>query len=79
MPDGHRFFDESVSRLRASGVIHPAKRQAVIPFPAATRSSSVRRTSTSRTVGATAIPRRPKCDKLAGALYLIDDAPLQAF
>jgi hypothetical protein len=23
--------------------------------------------------------RRPKCDKLAGALYLIDDAPLQAF
>jgi hypothetical protein len=42
--DTRRFFDEfesvRVSRLRATGVIDPAKRQAVIPFPAASRSSS---------------------------------------
>jgi hypothetical protein len=35
--DNRRFFDEfesvRVSRLRATGVIDPAKRQAVIPFP----------------------------------------------
>ena len=34
--DGRRFFDEfasvRVSRLRASGMIHPAKRQALIPL-----------------------------------------------
>jgi hypothetical protein len=35
--NSRRFFDEfasvRVSRLRATGVIDPAKRQAVIPFP----------------------------------------------
>jgi hypothetical protein len=37
---GRRFFDEfesvRVSRLRATGVIDPAKRHAVIPFPKGT-------------------------------------------
>jgi hypothetical protein len=74
-----RFFDEfakvRVSRFRASGVIDPAKRQAVIPFP----------NGQSKLIGAGHVrfPNGggwsffvcPKCAKLAGTLYLIDDAP----
>jgi hypothetical protein len=79
--DSRRFFDEfesvRVSRLRASGVIDPAKSQAVIPFP----------NGTTKLIGTGHVhfPNGggysyfvcPKCAKLAGVLYLIDDdAPL---
>lgn len=77
--DTRRFFDEfqrvRVSRLRADGTIDPAKRQAVIPFPDGT--------SKIIGVGHTHFPNGggysyfvcPKCAKLAGVLYLIEDAP----
>jgi hypothetical protein len=78
--DGRRFFDEfasvRVSRLRATGVIDPAKSQAVIPFP----------NGTTKLIGTGHVhfPNGggysyfvcPKCAKLAGVLYLIDDALL---
>ena len=77
--DSRRFFDEfekvAVSRLRASGVIDPAKRQALIPFP----------NGTTKLIGTGHVhfPNGggysyficPKCAKLACKLYLIDDAP----
>ena len=77
--DTRRFFDEfdkvRVSRFRAMGVIDPAKREALIPFPnGKTKLIGV---------GHVRFPNGggwsyfvcPKCAKLAGTLYLIDDAP----
>jgi hypothetical protein len=76
--NSRRFFDEfasvRVSRLRATGVIDPAKRQAVISFG-----------DKQKLIG-TAHVRFPngggfsyfvcaRCDKLAGVLYVVDDAP----
>lgn len=78
--DTRRFFDEfekvRVSRFRATGVIDPAKRTALIPFP---NSSRVKLIDTAHTQlkhgGGYSYFACPKCGKLAGALYLIDDAP----
>jgi hypothetical protein len=76
--DGRRFFDEfqsvRVSRLRASGVIDPAKRHAVISFG-----------NKQKLIG-TAHVRFPNgggysyfccpgCGRLAGVLYLVNDTP----
>ena len=77
--DTRRFFDEfesvKVSRFRAMGVIDPAKREALIPFP----NGKTKLIGT----GHRAFPNGggwsffvcPKCAKLACTLYLIDDAP----
>jgi len=75
-----RFFDEfahvRVSRFRAMGVIDPAKREAVIPFP----------DGSSKLIGVkhTRFPNGggwswfvcPKCARRAAMLYLVHDAPL---
>jgi hypothetical protein len=77
--DSRRFFDEfasvRVSRFRATGVIDPKRRDAVIPFP----------NGATKLIGTAHVwfPRRggysyflcPKCAKLAGVLYLVEDAP----
>jgi hypothetical protein len=76
--EGRRFFDEfasvRVSRLRASGVIDPAKRQAVIPFGDKQKligTAHVRFPNG----GGYSFFRCPTCDKLAGVLYLVNDMP----
>ena len=77
--NGRQFFDEfasvRVSRLRATGVIDPAKRYAVIPFP----DGKDKLIGTAHTHfprgGGYSYFRCPRCDRLAGVLYLIDDAP----
>jgi len=78
--DTRRFFEEfehvRVSRFRASGVIDPAKRQALIPFPnGKTKLIGVGHTHL-KYGGGWSFFICPKCAKLAGKLYLIDDAPL---
>ena len=78
--DNRRFFDEfekvRVSRFRAMGVIDPAKRTALIPFP----NGKVKLLDTAHTKlkygGGFSYFVCPKCGKLAQDLYLIDDAPL---
>ena len=78
--DTRRFFDEfefvKVSRFRAMGVIDPAKREALIPFP----NGKVKLIGTGHVRfpngGGWSFFVCPKCAKLAGKLYLIDDAPL---
>jgi hypothetical protein len=76
--DYRRFFDEfecvRVSRLRASGVIDPAKRQAVIPFGDKQKligTAYVRFPNG----GGYSFFCCPQCDKLAGVLYLVNDMP----
>jgi hypothetical protein len=77
--DNRRFFDEfdkvRVSRFRAMGVIDPAKREALIPFP----NGKTKLIGTAHTWfakgGGWSYFVCPKCAKLAGTLYLIDDAP----
>ena len=77
--DNRRFFDQfekvGVSRFRASGVIDPAKRTALIPFP----NGKVKLIDTAHTRlkygGGYSYFVCPKCGKLARVLYLIDDAP----
>jgi hypothetical protein len=78
--DTRRFFDEfefvKVSRFRAMGVVDPAKPDALIPFP----------NGKTKLIGTGHVRLKygggysyfvcPKCAKLAGKLYLIDDAPL---
>jgi hypothetical protein len=77
--DGRQFFDEfasvRVSRLRATGVVDPAKRQAIIQFP--NGKDKLIGTAHVRfpNGGGYSFFRCPMCDKLAGVLYLIDDAP----
>jgi hypothetical protein len=78
--DTRRFFDEfekvRASRFRATGVIDPAKREALIPFP----NGKTKLIGTAHTWfakgGGWSYFVCPKCAKLAGTLYLIDDAPL---
>jgi hypothetical protein len=76
--DSRRFFDEftsvRISRLRASGVIDPAKRQAVISFGDKQKLIGTAHVSFPNG-GGYSFFRCPTCDRLAGALYLIDDAP----
>ena len=77
--DGRRFFDEfesvRVSRFRATGVIDPAKRQASIPFPGGTTKLIGTAHVRFPNGGGYSYFRCPNCDKLAGVLYLIDEAP----
>jgi hypothetical protein len=78
--DGRRFFDEfekvRVSRFRAMGVIDPARREALIPFPnGKTKLISVQHTRLKHGGGWSYFVC-PKCGKRAQNLYLIDDAPL---
>ncbi len=77
--DNRRFFDEfesvRVSRLRATGVIDPAKRQAVIPFPGGKQKLIGTAHVRFPNGGGYSYFRCPKCDRLAGVLYLVDDAP----
>ena len=77
--DTRRFFDEfpkvRVSRFRASGVIDPAKRQAVIPFPNGTNKLIGTGHVRFPNGGGWSFFVCPKCAKLAGTLYLIDGAP----
>ena len=78
--DNRRFFDEfefvKVSRFRAMGVIDPAKHEALIPFP----NGKVKLIGTGHVRlkygGGWSFFVCPKCARLAGTLYLIDDAPL---
>jgi len=77
--DSRRFFDEfdkvRVSRFRAMGVIDPAKREALIPFPnGKTKLIGVGHVRFPNGGGYSYFVC-PKCAKLAGVLYLIDDAP----
>ena len=78
--DNRRFFDEfekvRVSRFRAMGVIDPAKRTALIPFP----NGRTKLIDTAHTRlkygGGYSYFVCPKCGRLAQVLYLIEDAPL---
>jgi hypothetical protein len=78
--DAHfrRFFYEftklRISRLRATGVVDPAKRFALIPIGDKQKligTAHVR----FRNGGGYSYFRCPRCDRLAGVVYLIDDAP----
>ena len=75
-----RFFDEfahvRVSRFRAMGVIDPAKREAVIPFPdGSTKLIGVKHTRFPNGGGWSWFVC-PKCARRAAMLYLVHDAPL---
>jgi hypothetical protein len=78
--NSRRFFDEfasvRVSRLRASGVINPAKRQAVIPFPNGTNKLLNVAHTHLKHGGGWSFFLCPQCAKLAQKLYSIDDRPL---
>jgi hypothetical protein len=76
--DHRRFFDEfaslRVSRLRATGVIDPGKRYALIPVGERQKligTAHVRFPNG----GGYSYFRCPRCDRLAGVIYLIDDEP----
>ena len=77
--DNRRFFDQfekvRVSRFRAMGVIDPAKRTALIPFPG----GKIKLLDTAHVRfpngGGWSLFRCPKCGRRTPTLYLIDDAP----
>ena len=77
--DNRRFFDQfekvRVSRFRAMGVIDPAKRTALIPFP----NGKTKLLDTAHVRfpngGGWSLFRCPKCGRRTPTLYLIDDAP----
>jgi hypothetical protein len=70
------FESVRVSRLlRASGVIDPAKRQAIIPFPGGKQKLLNVAHTRFPNGGGYSYFRCPKCDTLASVLYLVDDAP----
>ena len=77
--DAHfrRFFDEftklRISRLRATGVVDPAKRYAHIPI--GEKQKLIGTAHVRFPNGGGYSIRCPRCDRLAGVLYLIDDAP----
>jgi hypothetical protein len=77
--DNRKFFDEfesvRVPRLRATGVIDPAKRQAIIPFPNGKQKLIGTAHVNFPNGGGYSHFRCPRSGKLAGVLYLIDDAP----
>jgi hypothetical protein len=76
--DAHfrRFFDEftklRISRFRATGVVDPAKRYALIPVG---ERQKLIGTAHVRFPNGGGHFRCPRSGKLAGVLYLIDDAP----
>jgi hypothetical protein len=76
--DSRKFFDEfesvRVSRLRAIGVIDPARRQAVIRFPN-DKQKLIGTAHVRFPNGGYSYFICPRCAKLAGVLYLVDDAP----
>lgn len=78
--DNRRFFDEfekvRVSRFRAMGVIDPAKRTALIPFPGGKTKLIYTAHTRFPNGGGWSYFVCPKCGKLAQDLYLIEDAPL---
>jgi hypothetical protein len=78
--DNRRFFDEfekvRVSRFRAMGVIDPAKRTALIPFPGGKTKLIYTAHTKLKYGGGWSFFVCPKCGKLAVQLWLIDDAPL---
>ena len=73
-----QFFDEfasvRVSRLRATGVVDPSKRYALIPVGECTKLLNVAHTHFPCGGGFSYFVC-PRCAKLAQTLYLIDDAP----
>ena len=77
--DNRRFFDQfekvRVSRFRAMGVIDPAKRTALIPFP----NGKTKLIDTAHTKlkygGGYSYFVCPKCGRRTPTLYLIEDAP----
>jgi hypothetical protein len=77
--DSRKFFDQFESvrapRLRAMGVIDPAKRQAIILFPNGKQKLIGTAHVRFPNGGGYSYFRCPRCAKLAGVLYLIDDAP----
>ena len=79
--DAHfrRFFDEfanlHISRFRATGVVDPTKRYALIPVGEKTKLLRTAHTHFRRTGGGFSYFVCPRCAKLAQTLYLIDDAP----
>jgi hypothetical protein len=77
--DSRRFFDEfesvRVSRFRATGVIDPAKRTALIPFPNGKTKLIYTAHTRLKYGGGWSYFVCPKCAKRARVLYLIDDAP----
>src|SRR6516164_1890459 len=77
--DNRKFFDEfesvRVPRFRAMGVIDPAKRQAIIPFPNGKQKLIGTAHVRFPNGGGYSYFICPRCAKLAGVLYLIDDAP----
>jgi hypothetical protein len=77
--DSRRFFDEfesvRVSRFRAMGVIDPAKRQALIPFPNGTTKLIGTAHTWFPNGGGYSFFVCPKCARRAAKLWLIDDAP----
>jgi hypothetical protein len=78
--DQRHFLDEfpsvRVSRLRASGVIDPAKRQAVIQFPGGKQKLLNVAHTRLKYGGGWSYFICPGCAKLAQTLYSIDDRPL---
>ena len=80
--DGRRFFDEfasvRVSRLRATGAIDPAKRQALIPFPGGKQKLLNVAHTRLKCGGGWSFFVCPGCAKLAQNLWSIDDRPLCA-
>ena len=77
--DHRRFLDEfasvRVSRFRASGVIDPAKRQAVIPFPNGKQKLIAVAHTHLKYGGGWSYFICPKCAALAQTLYSINDKP----
>jgi hypothetical protein len=77
--DSRRFFDEfesvRVSRFRATGVIDPAKRTALIPFPGGKTKLIYTSHVTFPNGGGWSFFACPKCGKRAAKLWLMDDAP----
>ena len=78
--DNRRFFDEfekvRVSRFRAMGVIDPAKRTALIPFPGGKTKLIYTAHTRLRYGGGWSFFICPKCGRRAATLYLVEDAPL---
>ena len=77
--DSRRFFDEfekvRVSRFRATGVIDPSRREALIPFPNGTTKLIGTAHTRLKYGGGYSYFVCPKCAKLASTIYLIGDAP----
>ncbi|HEY1881371.1 MAG TPA: hypothetical protein VGG68_15700 [Caulobacteraceae bacterium] len=76
--DSRRFFDEfesvRVSRFRAAGVIDPAKRHAVIPFPGGKQKLIGVAHTKLKYGGGWSYFICPKCAKMAQTLYLVENA-----